>query len=177
MTRKFTLIELLVVIAIIAILAGLLMPALNGARTRAKRTNCISNLKQIGLAMESYISDNHYVLPSCRIMPKVAGVGEESLPGIVETLQPYLGGNENVFRCPGDTENLFEREGSSYSWGREWGINAMKADDRKLILEGHRIPLLYDAGAFHGPEGETSSRNYLYLSARISLDAMKEKVE
>jgi type II secretory pathway pseudopilin PulG len=109
-TRAFSLIELLVVIGTIALLAGLFLPSLGRANSSALATACLSNLHQIGLAVELYIQDNDQRLPVCAQLPSL----NTNLTPITIALEPFLQVS-NIFRCPADRKT-FTEEGTSYEW-------------------------------------------------------------
>jgi prepilin-type N-terminal cleavage/methylation domain-containing protein/prepilin-type processing-associated H-X9-DG protein len=101
--RGFTLIELLVVIAIIAILAGMLLPALSKAKGKAKQIKCNNNLRQINLALRMYSDDFDDKIP-----PRISGG-----PNWMNALEPYHN-NQEIIICPSDRFKAEETQKRSY---------------------------------------------------------------
>jgi prepilin-type N-terminal cleavage/methylation domain-containing protein/prepilin-type processing-associated H-X9-DG protein len=97
----FTLIELLVVIAIIAILAAILFPVFAKARDRAKQTTCVSNLKQLGLAVSQFADDHEEVLPQATFLFNCTPSLPTALPNVLNAYAK----SPDIFRCPADGAN------------------------------------------------------------------------
>ncbi|MES2461040.1 MAG: DUF1559 domain-containing protein [Armatimonadota bacterium] len=108
-SSAFTLIELLVVIAIIAILAAILFPVFAQARSKARQISCLSNLRQIGMAVANYRGDYDGITPIIRECSPAAGwtpcqAGQVTL-GWMDFLLPYTK-DYSVFKCPEDTTEI-----------------------------------------------------------------------
>lgn len=160
----FTLIELLVVMGVIAILAALVFPALGRAKEAGKGAACLSNLHQIGIALQLYVEENNNHLP---VMRDKSLTGTNDLPAPDIVLSRHLG-NTNVLRCPSDTKQLFENTGSSYFWNSL--LNGQDADHLTVFMmsfDPHQIPLMCDKEQFHIARGKAKAQNFLYADGHI----------
>jgi prepilin-type N-terminal cleavage/methylation domain-containing protein/prepilin-type processing-associated H-X9-DG protein len=108
--RAFTLIEVVVVIAIIAILAAILIPSLRSALESAKATKDLSNLRQIGALMQTYLNDKDGILPVINAAP---GIGTNASP----VIYPKYVTTKKVFQSPFDKRTASEGDNAPVSYG------------------------------------------------------------
>lgn len=164
----FTLIELLVVIGIIAVLAALLLPVLGKTKEAGRSTACLSNLRQLGIALQLYVQDNQNRLPTIYDAPVATNSATgTNLDTINLVLTNYLG-SQKILQCPSDDKQLFEKTGSSYSWNSL--LNGQDAEHLEVFsikFDPHQIPLLYDKEKFHRARGEVRGVNFLYADGHI----------
>ena len=163
--KAFTLIELLVVIAVIAVLLGILLPALNKARQLAKRAGCGSNLRQLAFAWEMYLDDNDgYFYRASNAMVYYGGWRGLKDEG-PRVLNSHLGlaGNlpsandAKVFRCPADRGGVLSRPGP-----KVYELNGTSYRTNPLLV---------------GPEARGIRTRLWYPTSSPDIDALENELQ
>lgn len=152
----FTMVELLVTLVIIAALAGIAYPIIRSGVRSAEKATCLSNLGQIGIALELYLQEHGQRMPELEAGRRSRS---EDVPVLETALADYVE-SEDIFECPADPEQ-FRKTGSSYLWNTtQNGLHATRLSFFGTD-EASRIPLVIDKEAWH-PGGDDGTSNFLY---------------
>jgi prepilin-type N-terminal cleavage/methylation domain-containing protein/prepilin-type processing-associated H-X9-DG protein len=160
----FTLLELIVVIAVLALLAVIVFPAFQRVLASGRATACVSNLRQLSVALNTYLAENNNTMP-------VLKVGREKrtddVPVIDNTLDKYAK-DKAVFACPADSR-FAAATGTSYFWNVALNGQSLASLNFLGLVDQHsRIPILGDKEGFH-PYLQNKV-NVLYADGHASKD-------
>lgn len=163
--RAFTLVELLVVLAIIAILMALLFPVFAQARESARQVVCISNTRQIGMAVQMYLQDYNETLPIFYAYNTQAPNGDRAWWGDPEHkgIELEILGlirNHDIFKCPDD------------NGGPALSDPTYGCPGRATYQDCYGSSYRFDRGSFTTIAGESSQNNTLYTTTTLTVYSM-----
>ncbi len=161
-----------------AILTGILLPSLSKMRETAMKTVCASNLRQIGIAIEAYVQENQQTYPVARYMPDPFLSIFQDDPGLPDALEHEMPTNSEVYACPGDDGQVFNRAGTSYTYNASLAGQTLDKTwfSRWVKFDKPKIPVAYDCDGnnflLFGNETITvppfhTLRNLLFADGRV----------
>lgn len=163
-SKGFTVVEVLVAIAIVAVLAAIAIPATSAILARAKSATCLSNLRQIGVGLQSYLAEHNMQMPELLAGRRSTS---DSGPVIDETLADYVG-DRSVFLCPADA-SIGKSSGTSYFWNTTLnGQFTTSLNFLELVDALSRIPILSDKEGWH--RYRDNKVNFLYADGHATSE-------